>query len=369
MKLLQELKKIAAELRQESLEAELQGSLTTKQLAIIYENKLFNLFVPKAYGGLDLSLTEALQIEQLLAEIDGSLGWTVTLCSGANMFVGFLNQDIAQTLFSNKKVCFGGSGRVSGRAEIIDEGYLVSGKWQYATGAPHNTVFTANCEIYQNGEPLLDAAKEPVVKSFFFLQDEVTILPDWNTMGLKATASHSFEVDNLKVEGRRAFKIDPQGAILKAPIYRYPFQQFAEVTLCVNTLGMTFRFIHLCHEIFDKKYGYVRDDFQRRTQLPDQHLSDAKQEMNDLQHHLYELVEKSWMQSNTMDAIDSALLEQISKHSHLLVKTAQQWVAKLYPYCGMKAARPSEEINRVWRDLFTASQHSLFTSPIVGEIA
>ncbi|MFD2960660.1 MULTISPECIES: acyl-CoA dehydrogenase family protein [Olivibacter] len=368
MKLLQELKKIAAELRQESLEAELQGSLTTKQLAVIYENKLFNLFVPKAYGGLDLSLTEALQIERLLAEIDGSLGWTVTLCSGANMFVGFLNQDIAHPLFSNKKVCFGGSGRVGGHAEIMEEGYLVSGKWQYATGAAHNTVFTANCEIYQNGEPLLDAAKKPVIKSFFFLQDEVTILHDWNAMGLKATASHSFEVNNLKVEKRRAFKIDPQGAILKAPIYRYPFQQFAEATLCVNTLGMTCRFLDLCHEIFDEKYSDVRDNYHGKMKLPDQYLSNAKLEMNNLQRQLYELVEKSWMQLNTTNAIDLALLEQISKHTRLLVKTAQQWVAKLYPYCGMKAASPTEEINRMWRDLFTASQHSLFTSPIIDEI-
>ncbi|MEH6308587.1 acyl-CoA dehydrogenase [Olivibacter sp. CPCC 100613] len=363
MKLLQELKKIAGELREEGDKAELTGVLTDKQLTYIYANRLFNLFVPESLGGLNLSLIEALRVEQLLAEIDGSLGWTVTLCSGANMFVGFLDQDIAQVLFNDSKVCFGGSGRPSGRAEITPEGYLISGKWQFATGAPHNTVFTANCEIYQNGRPVLNEVKEPTVSSFFFLREEVVIIHEWDTMGLKATASHSFEVNRLHVNKHRAFKIDPEYTVLKNPIFRYPFQQFAEVTLCVNSLGMTMRFLDLCNQIFDERYKCTATDF--RELLPCRYLSNAKREMEHLQYHLYNLVETSWGQLNDTNSINPFILKEISVSSRQLVQKAQQWISLLYPYCGMKAAKPSEEINRVWRNLFTASQHSLLITPVV----
>lgn len=361
MKLLQQLKGLTGKLRNESLPAELKGSLTDKQLALIYENKLFNLFVPEEYGGLNLSLSEALQVEELLAEIDGSLGWTVTLCSGANMFVGFLDQEVAPSIFSSKEVCLGGSGQASGRAEMFKDGFLVTGKWRYATGAPHNTVFTANCQIYLNGEPALGRTNEPLIKSFFFLKEEVTLLDEWNTMGLKATASHSFEVNNLFVDKKRSFQIDPAHATLNQLIYRYPFQQFAELTLCINTLGMTARFLELCVPIF--KARFASGDGMERSSVVHQYLSKAKQEMADLRCVIYELAEDSWNQLHESGSIAPSLLDHISKSSRQLVRTAQGWVCLLYPYCGMKAANPTEEINRVWRDLFTASQHSLLATP------
>lgn len=366
MKFLQELKQSAGKLRDESLNAELNGRLTDKQLEFIYENKLFNLFVPTQYGGLSLSLTEALQLEESLAEIDGSLGWTVTLCSGANMFVGFLNQEIAHTLFQNKKVCFGGSGRASGRADVVQDGFLISGKWQYATGTPHNTVFTANCELYKNGQPLLGKDKKAIVFSFFFLKEEISVLNDWNAMGLKATASQSFKVHQLFVADNRAFRIDPAHATLKGLIYQYPFLQLAETTLCVNTLGMTKRFLALCGKIFAERYGLNGTVIQ--NELLCHNLSTAKQEMGKLRQLLYNLVDRSWLQLSETNHIDLDLLMQLSETCRQLVKTAQHWVTILYPFCGMKAANPLEEINRVWRNLFTASQHSLLALPTIKEI-
>src|SRR5947209_17627377 len=111
--------------------AEQTGTLTPVQLDIIYKHKWFKLFVPKEYNGLALSLPEGLRVEEALATIDGSLGWTVTLCSGATMFIGYLDQDIAQEILANEKVCFGGSGRASGVAKINNDGYKVSGLWHY----------------------------------------------------------------------------------------------------------------------------------------------------------------------------------------------------------------------------------------------
>ena len=42
-------------------EAEKAGSLNPQQLSVIYKEHWFNLFVPKEYGGLGLSLPEALE--------------------------------------------------------------------------------------------------------------------------------------------------------------------------------------------------------------------------------------------------------------------------------------------------------------------
>ena len=81
--------------------------LSHEQLEIIYHEKWFKLFVPKENGGLELVLPEGLETEEALARIDGSLGWTVTLCSGATEFIGYLPKTLSEKVLCNEKVCFG----------------------------------------------------------------------------------------------------------------------------------------------------------------------------------------------------------------------------------------------------------------------
>src|SRR5699024_10368812 len=122
----------------------------------VEKENLWNLWVPKAYGGLECSFSEGLHKLKELAKTDGSLGWTVTLCSGANYFIGNLPKKTAEDIFINpdSPVCMGGSGGVFGTAEKQGDHYLLSGKWRYATGAPYLTHFTLNAEIHENGVQL-----------------------------------------------------------------------------------------------------------------------------------------------------------------------------------------------------------------------
>ena len=344
-------------LHQEAVIAECIGSLIAEQLNIIYKEKWFKLFVPREYGGLELSLPEGLRIEETLATIDGSLGWTVTLCSGATMFVGYLQQDIAKEIFRDEKVCFGGSGRASGVAKVNSDGYEVSGLWHYATGAPHNTIFTANCLIEKDGIILQNADGSPLVQSFFFTKDEVAIHEDWNTMGLIATAGHSFEVKNVQVSPDRSFIINSQHATLPNPIYAYPFLQFAEATIAVNTLGMVQHFLDECAVIFKQKENNA-------SSILNQKLQQSITALNMRRRQFYAAVEASWNAFVINQKEDAQTLQTVSTTSRELVNKARALVQELYPYCGMIAADQSSAINRIWRDIFTASQHSLLNVPI-----
>ncbi len=253
-------------LRQEAKSAEKQGHLTNRQLDIFYSQKWLKLYVPETMGGLQLSLPHAVRLLEALAKTDGSLGWIVTLCSGASLFAGFLDQEFAARLFTDHKACFGGSGGSTGIADKNEKGYLVSGRWKYATGAPHNTVFTANCIISENGKWVVDNEGKPVVKSFLFLREEVIVHPDWEMMGLKATASHSFGVNSLQVPDQRCFIISGNEARLSDPIYQYPFLPFAQATLAVNTAGMAMHFLEEANEMFLLKSAgnaLMKDRLQR----------------------------------------------------------------------------------------------------------
>ena len=346
-------------IRNEAALAEKQGSLTAAQLELIYKLGWFKLFVPEENSGTKTSLPDALHLEEALSWADGSFGWTVTLCAGAGWFGGFFDFDLAKEVFNAREVCLGGSGAPSGTAVRTENGYIITGRWKYATGAEHLTHFTANCTIKESEET---ENAEPLVLPFIFERAEVTIVNDWNTIGLVATSSQSFEVKNLFVPYSRCFQIAADARKVSQPIYEYPFLQFAEVTLAANISGMAVHFLDCCKDIFAKRFeGKKLKEPQQK--LLTERLLNAENNLAGARSDFYQVVEKSWQAVVEGDFITEQYLQEISLKSRNLASASHRLVDTLYPLCGLVAANPASEINRVWRDIHTASQHSLLTLP------
>lgn len=346
-------------IRQYAVEAEQLRSLHPEQLNVIYNNRWFNLYVPDEYGGLRLSLPEGLKIEESLAWIDGSAGWTVTLCSGANWFIGFLPQDTAATLFNSEKVCFAGSGRPSGIAKMINnDEFEISGSWQYATGAAHATAFTANCYIEKDGSILQHEDGSALVAAFIFLRSEVLINEDWKGMGMIATSSNSFEVSRLRVDRNRRFEIDESKTALPDKIYQYPFLQFAESTLAVNISGMAIHFMDLFEEnIKERKLSDHFTEDRRHSLLLRNEAARHKQQ--GARENFYQTLQGSWDEWDENKHFAAPALKNVSKASRHLAATSREIVDALFPLCGLVASDPISEVNRVWRNLHTAGLHPL----------
>ncbi|GMQ24305.1 flavin-dependent monooxygenase [Algoriphagus sp. oki45] len=342
--------------------AENQGCLTTEMLDLIYQEKWFKLFVPKELGGLGLDLIEGLKIEEKLARQDGSLGWTVTLCAGATWFVGFLDQELAREVFADPKVCLAGSGFVGGKADLIGEEYLISGQWTYASGALHASHFTANCEILENGKPLLDKKGNPVVRAFILKKEEVEILDGWSYMGMIATGSHAFKAENIKVPFNRCFEILPSHTKLKSPIYQYPFLQFAEATLAVNILGISSHLLELISKTFWKRNEIRKYDSKHLKYFRKQEKK-TQEKLDKVRNDFYAQVSESWKELQNEGKISKKNLKSVSKISRKLTATCRELNSKMYPFAGLEAAKTHTELNRVWRDFNTVSQHALLIFP------
>ena len=335
------------------------GELHPDILEIAYEQEWFKLYVPVAYGGPGKKLPEILRIEEDLAYVDGSTAWTVTLCSGAGWFAGFLETQLAAEIFADRKVCFAGSGAIGGTAQKTATGYVINGHWKYASGALHATIFTANCVMKdETGNDILNEQGEPVVKSFILKRDEVEIQSGWSYFGLVATGSHAFDVHNIEVPANRSFKInDPKVA---DEGFDYPFLQQAETTLAVNSLGMARRFLDLVNDSFFGRSGFKRYSPEQVSFFEDE-LMKCKHTLTTVKELFYETFDTSWHQLIHLGAIDDSILKEVSRLSRQLAHQSRIVVDTLYPYAGLEAAKRETELNRVWRDIHTASQHALLT--------
>jgi alkylation response protein AidB-like acyl-CoA dehydrogenase len=338
------------------------GKLDPDGLATIHREKLFRLFLPKSLDGLGCSLPQGLVVEESLARMDGSLGWVVTLCAGAGWFIGFMDKEMQSELAAEPKLCLAGSGFVGGKAEKIDEFYHISGSWTYASGALHASHFTANCELLENGQPILDKRGAPTVKAFILKKEEIQILDGWNYMGMVATGSHAFKADSLIVPLFRCFEIVPEKVTLPDPIYRYPFLQFAEATLAANILGITGHFQELVEaavwkrqerkSFTDRELSYFEKSFKKELAR----ISDSKKKF-------YEAVNESWGELEQDGRISLTKLRNVSRMSRKLTQACRISNAALYPFAGLEGAKTHTELNRVWRDFNTVSQHALLIFP------
>jgi len=347
-------------IRDSAFKAERLGKIPPDQLAIIYEQKWFKLLVPAVYSGLEKSIPELVRLEESISWANGSLGWVVTLCCGAGWFGGFIDEEKAAEIFGSMNLCLAGSGAATGEATITPNGYKISGKWKYASGAHHATHFTANCIIKNGDEVVLNEGGSPLILPFIFDAKTVNILPAWKYTGMVATGSDAFEVQDIELSTLHCFKIDPNAAIVKTALYQYPFLQLAEATLAANISGMAIHFMDLCAAIFAEKQEQINLSSLQKNLL-NELLVKQENELGKIRKSFYSAVDNSWVKLKQQGFPDDATMESVSKTSRSLAKTARECVDQLYPYCGLIAANTESEINQVWRDIHTASQHSLLT--------
>lgn len=309
----------------------------------IEQENLWNIWVPKQYGGQELSFSEGLNTLKSLAEIDGSLGWTITLCSGANYFIGNLQEEVAQEIFvdSETAVRFGGSGGVGGTADKKGEDYTISGTWRYATGAPYLTHFTLNAKITKDGKAVLEKDGKPKIRSFIVPKNKLKLFNDWDTMGMKASATYSFEVKDVVIHEKYSFLYDR--FFLPQPIFKIPFSVFADLTLWVNYVGMAKHFVEEAAKIASEE---ELEDLSTFILTSEEKITRFAEE-----------IEAAILDGNVLT---SEYIEEVHKIASGAVHELSSSIIQLYPLLGIRESRESHPLNQVFRDYFTATQHRLF---------
>jgi alkylation response protein AidB-like acyl-CoA dehydrogenase len=342
----------AQRIREQSAASDQAAALTPELRSLIHERGWLRMLAPQAVGGAELALPDAVRLEEAIAAADGSAGWTVTLCAGAGWFAGFLPPDLAREIIGTPGVCVGGSGGRTGFADVEGDGFRLNGRWDFATGAPMATHFTMNAVIREGGVPVLDADGNQCVRAFIVPARDVHVHETWGSVGMRATASHNFSVDNAWVAARHAFDIDPARATAPGPLYRFPFVSLAWVTLAANLSGMAIHFLELAAQALARP---------KLAALPrvGATLRQAQNSLSAARATFYGLLDPAWAVVCGGREIEAPQADALHAASLALVVASRRAVDELYPFCGLYAAHQGSEINRAWRDLHTATQHAM----------
>jgi alkylation response protein AidB-like acyl-CoA dehydrogenase len=179
--------------------------------ALIYAG-LFRMLLARSLGGLEVDLPSYVRVIEELARTDGSIAWCVGQANGLFNYVAYAEPRVAQAVFGGgRTILANGPGEANqpGRADTVDGGYRISGKWMFASGIMHASWLLAVCNA-SDGQRLMLIPKS-----------SVTLHDIWHVSGLRGTGSQSFSVEDLFVPADHAIRYAPECRRQTGPLYLF----------------------------------------------------------------------------------------------------------------------------------------------------
>jgi alkylation response protein AidB-like acyl-CoA dehydrogenase len=315
----------------------------------------FRIYLPAAYGGLDLTPMAATEVFEELARADASVAWCVwngnTYWTSARW-----PKEVAQAIFANLDTILANSTRPSGRAEVVEGGYRVSGRWSLVSGCQFSAWFILMCIVHEDGKPRLLPAGGPEFRFMLCPAADCNIVDTWTVAGLRGTGSHDVVVQDRFVPAPYAsFHTDP--LVLTDPRYKLPLSSRISPGLGAMALGIARSAIEALIELAGGKR-------QERTSQPlsedrgaQTRLSQAEALVCSARLFLFDTVERVWHdvlagREATVEARAQGRLA--SWHA---VTSACQAVDLVYLTDGATSLYATCPIERAFRDVHAITQH------------
>ena len=167
----------------------------------------FRLLLPRSLGGAELNFLDFLRIVEIFAEADSSTAWCITQNNVITTYSVRMPEETAREIWSNgRAVLTNGPPASRPRADAVDGGYRLSGRWNFSSGVRHATWVAAIASITRSD----DGAGPEEARILLIPIEEVRLIDVWQVKGLRGTGSFGFEVDDQFVPSARTYALsDP----------------------------------------------------------------------------------------------------------------------------------------------------------------
>lgn len=319
------------------------------------EAGFFGIFLPAAYGGLDLTPMQAMAVFEELARADASIAWCVWN-GNTHWVTAQLPTETARTIHATPAVITANSTRASGRARLVDGGYRVSGRWALVSGCELASWLVLLSVVHEGDKPRLTAAGAPETRFMLLPASDCQIIDTWTVSGLRGTGSHDVVVDDRFVpQSHTASFADP--CVLADPRYRIP--PFSKVIpgLGAMAIGIACNAMETLIEIASEKVPQRTSQSLRENHGAQLKVSQAESLVRSARLYLLDSLQQLWSalldgRGVTMQARAQARLAA----SHAVANAAQA-VDLMYGAAGATALYATCPLERAFRDVHAITQH------------
>ena len=353
--LLLKAREFAPRAREYSVDIDRERRLPASLVAEMRDAGFFHALLPRDVGGQEADPVTAGRIVEEIARGDGSAGWCVMLAAQSCSFAGFIPKQDALEVYGNGGIV-AGTARPIGRAVATKEpadGYIVSGRWPFASGSSHATWFAGECIVYDGEEPRLDDNGNEVSRMCFFRAAEAQVIDTWDTIGLRGTASNDFSTDGTFVPKSRGFQVIVDKPMHDWPLYK--FEPLAFINHGTHALGVARGAIDSAIDVAMTKHGWggvMMKDVPRMQAA----IAEAKALVDSAAAYLYDSSWRLWQGalSGENDVQLRGIVRLATSHA---MKASLEAVDGLHAAVATTGIFNTSPISRQFRDIHTASAH------------
>jgi len=334
-------------------EGDRNGQLSQPVVDALHRERLLAMWVPKALGGAELDVLSSLRVIENLSYGDPSTGWVAMAASLAiGTGAAYLKDEAIDELFGGGRFpVIAGQGTRPGTAVPQDGGLGVWGSWSFASGIKHSSHIHTLAIIEGTGEPRI----------FVLPVKEATLIDNWDVLGLRATGSIDYRIDDVFVPD--AFT---HFAVTDVPrrgddLYRLGIIGFAIICHSGWACGIGRR-------LLDESASKVRTGIGRSgTQASSESFHEQYAKAEAAYRAARALVYESW--ASVKESLDRG--ERLSVRQHTLIRLAManvKWASHevsefVYKASGTLGLR-SGTIQRLFRDMHAGTQHIVAAPPV-----
>jgi alkylation response protein AidB-like acyl-CoA dehydrogenase len=315
----------------------------------------FRLFLPRTYGGLDLTVVQGLAILEELARADASVAWCVW--NGNTHWVAAqLPTDTMRALHGPPDTVTANSTRASGRAEKVEDGWRVSGRWSLVSGCELASWMVLLAVLQEGGKPLITTAGAPQSAFMVVPAASCKIIDTWTVGGLRGTGSHDVAISDVFVPATHAVGFfDP----FVLPEHRYRMPPFCRVIpgLGAMALGIASTAIECLLELAPGKQLQRSQQVLRENHGAQMRVAEAQALVRAARLYLFDSVERLWrvvLQTGEPPIGARAEARMAAWHA---VMSAARAVDLMYAAAGASALYTSSPLERAFRDVHAITQH------------
>jgi alkylation response protein AidB-like acyl-CoA dehydrogenase len=165
---------------------------------------------PRRGRGSEPAFPEMIDTWIELAWQDGSLGWIgIANLPSAAACAAYLPDEGFDEVFTRNanRVTAGGQFFPNGLGETLDDGYRLTGAWNFGSGTGHSQYVAAGFIPTVDGQMVVGADGIPPLMVAVIPRDEIVFTDGWHVQGLRGTGSYDYNVSELFVPRYRTFEL------------------------------------------------------------------------------------------------------------------------------------------------------------------
>jgi len=357
---------IAPQLRERAGEGESRRTMAPDLVATLKAAGLFRLALPEALGGWEAPPIVTFETIEELARADGSGAWT-TFIGNTGTLLAWLDTEVARDLLEgdpDRPVA--GTFAPMGRAVPVDGGFVVTGRWPFASGALHAELLLGGV-LVMNGDVPRFVDDRPDWRFAWFPKQDVEVIDTWHAPGLRGTGSHDISVHEVFVPAERTCSPMFEPARVDRPLYRLSMYNLLAPLITGFAAGVgrgaIDRFIEIAQTKRRGAGPTVRDDEHCQVLV-----AQADLQLRAARALFVEAMTAAWDAVRTRGRYTPRERAAVIGAEQLVLRAAVDAVDALLPFAGASSVRDDEPLQRCARDLHAARQHIVFSTDAMKRV-